>query len=332
MGIRSVTDGSLASIGRLVPRDRITMVFVLLVVGVQLAAIATAMSIPALSGPTADNPSTDVEIGIAFTGLLVLESVLVTVVWLTWNRFSIRLRGACLRVAAGVVGLGCGDLLVVSVAVLTRKGELLQTAVETGVLGTVLVLGYVGYRRIHAYGMFWVLFNLAGLAIGIALVALCGRAVAPVVILPFMLLSMAWDVIAVRLSGVMTGIVAASSAATVPNHVIIPARLRVDWEAVTAWLADTETNEKPASVEGVIGVGDLAVPAIFTVSVWVTGSAHLAVWAMLGTVVAVVALRDAAGRSAADLPGLPWLNTGAVAGFMAGVVVSGTPLLTALGL
>jgi len=51
-----------------------------------------------------------------------------------------------------------------------------------------------------------------------------------------------------------------------------------------------------------------------------------------GTTIAAIILRDSLEHADGGLPALPWLNTGAIAGFLAGAVVGNVTLVTALGL
>jgi len=84
----------------------------------------------------------------------------------------------------------------------------------------------------------------------------------------------------------------------------------------------------------VIWVGDFMFPTLLSVSaatVVESVTSPVVLLTILGTMVAALVLRDAKTR-AETLPALPWLNTGAIIGFLVGSLVVSESLIVLLGL
>jgi len=177
----------------------------------------------------------------------------------------------------------------------------------------------------------WIAFNLVAFGLGVFIVTTASFSVAPVVVLVLMVAFMIYDHVAVNLTDIMGDLVEMSASVGIPNFIVIPNQIRFDLDAVKEYMTE-ERDEKPESVAFMIGVGDFVFPALLTVSTFITGAELAAGGAFIGTLVATVVLRDSLERAESGLPALPWLNTGAIGGFIIGAVASSSSILVVLGL
>jgi len=189
---------------------------------------------------------------------------------------------------------------------------------------------YLGYK-IEGSEYLWILFNIAAIVAGATVVRFMAHAAAPVVVLVVMVLFTVYDHAAVNLSDIMGELVEFSSTAHLPNFLVIPNQRKCDMEAVFDGLSGD--MEKPESVTLMIGLGDFIFPTLLAAAAFVSYGALNAIVAgtVAGTLLAAIVMRDALTRHEM-LPALVWLNTGAILGFFAGIVASGTPVMLALGL
>jgi presenilin-like A22 family membrane protease len=262
----------------------------------------------------------DPSIGVKMIALLVVESLVLIALWRVWSRRSDRFK----RLVKNALFFG---LIVVYLTVGHIAGQLWSM---TAFL--CLGLAVVGLDKVlERFDLDWLTFNGFAIAAGIGMTALAGNLIAPIAMIPFLVLAMVWDYVAVILSGLMGHLVDLSASAGIPNFIVIPDGWRVDFEAVTEYVSDLEATEKPDGVAGIIGLGDFALPGILAVSAWVAGATIPATATILGTVVAMVILRNSLQAADGGLPALPWLNTGALVGFLTGIAVTGMPLAEALG-
>lgn len=253
--------------------------------------------------------------------VIVVESLFIIGVWRLWQRLS--------DVTQKLLKYGIFTaLLITTLSLFHIAGTLERTLLLLSAVCVFIGLDYL----LERFDLDWITFDAFALAFGIGPTSMLSNAVAPIVVIPLLILAIIWDHLAVNLSDIMGELIEFSSSTGLPNYLIIPLRLQVNHDAVRDYVQDTNGNEKPPGVAGIIGVGDFALPGMLAVSAWVAGAIVPAIAAGVGTIISMIVLRDSMERVEGGLPALPWLNTGALVGFAAGIVLAGVPLSTALGL
>jgi len=167
----------------------------------------------------------------------------------------------------------------------------------------------------------WLALNMFAFGMGVIVTAVISLTFAPKIVVGILVVATIYDHVAVNLSDVMGDLVAFSSAARLPNYILIPNQLDVNLDGLRAYIRG-ETDEKPESIAFIIGVGDFVFPTALVGSVYIAvGFSPAVMGAMAGTVVASLVLRDAIEDAEEGLPALPWVNSGAIAGFIVGGLV-----------
>jgi presenilin-like A22 family membrane protease len=195
-----------------------------------------------------------------------------------------------------------------------------------GVLGVVLIK-----RRVEPNGFAWIAWNMIGVSVAVIAAVIGGSTLAPGLIIGLMVLFLAYDKIAVDWTNIMGDLVQFSQNARIPNVLIIPSTVRFDLDSLREYV---NGGEKPDNIGMVIGVGDFMFPTLLSVSAATaveSVTSPVVLLTILGTMVAALVLRDAKTR-AETLPALPWLNTGAIIGFLVGSLVVSESLIVLLGL
>lgn len=297
--------------------------FVLAVMlAVQLGALALVWRVLNLPVEIPEQ-STDLTLGVRFIGIIVVESVIIAGLWVAYKRLPERWQNVVKWVILGLLAI-----------------PILYLSWRSGNLVIHLALGsavYFAITLIDRLNLYWLLHNGAAVVLGLIGVFMLGLTLSPAVVLLLMGILMVWDHIAVDLSWIMEALVQFSSSANIPNYLVIPSAASIDMDAVGDWMRDEgeEDADKPDGVAGIIGLGDFVIPSLLPVAAFVALDGALltgpVVGAVLGTCVAVPVLREALHRRQAAVPALPWLNTGAIVGYGFGILVSGVPLMAALG-
>lgn len=294
--------------------DRLTAILVGLMLAFQLIALFALTHIDGLQ-LSADNQTTDINLGVGYVALIIVESLILIGAWRLYKRLSDRSRKLLKYGAMVLFIVTVGGSLVYSAYVNNALDQLaILVTISTALTGAM--------KLIFKYDLGWLVHDLVALGVGVGIAVLLGSIVAPIVVIPVLVLMIAWDHYAVNLSDLMGEIIEFSTAASIPNYLIIPNRLCVDTDAVQDYVQDMENNDKPKGVSSIIGVGDFGLPAILTTSAWVAGNEVAAVAALVGACGAMVVLRDAMERHEGGLPALPWLNTGALGGYAVGLLVT----------
>jgi len=256
--------------------------------------------------------------------LLVLAAVEITVLLLAYRaykylpeRWQYRLRRA-IQAIVGITVYAFGALLYQAAGLLVEY--LIAVPI---VVALAYYVDWSGYR--------WIAFNIIALSMGVLFATGAGFGLSPAVMLVIMAALTVYDHIAVNLSDIMAELVEMSANGGIPNFIIIPNQLQCDLSRAKKALT---TGEKPEDMAMMIGLGDFFFPTALVISAYVSAETvtPAVVGAVAGTVVATVVLRHSLEGADGGLPALPWLNTGSAVGFGVGVLVSGTPVLVALGL
>lgn len=293
-----------------------------LLLAVQLAAIrvAAAMTTVAESsgGDSLPAQTSAPETAGLYVGVIVVESIVLVLLY----------RYASLLPAWVWRGLKWGLYASIGLGALWVS-YVLNGPTETAV---VLAITCIGAPLTVWFDVNWLLHNLLACVGAIVAAVGVGVALSPRVVVVFLVLLTVWDMIAVWKSDWMDGLIGVAASASLPIYVILPSAAQLDMSELRAWLADRD-GPKPDGVAGILGVGDLALPTALSVSVVV---ALPSVWAVAvagvvaGGVVGMVALR-ASLTNAESLPALPWLTSGTLLGFAAGVVISPVSMLAVVG-
>lgn len=183
------------------------------------------------------------------------------------------------------------------------------------------VLGY-GLVSLMILRSNWPLVNTVALCLAPVFAAILGQQLALAPVLLVMVLLIAYDIVAVYVTG----------------HMVELAEGVLNWRITLPVLVSLPlaggTRDRT-----MLGVGDLVIPGMLVTSaaLWspapaIIGPANLpALWAVAGIAVGHVGMHAIPDRSKPHA-GLPFLNTGAIAGYVAGSLVAGLSLTTALGL
>lgn len=278
---------------------------------VQLGALEIAGSL--LSAPSSPQPAqtSNPSQGGLTVGVIVVETVVLVLLWRLASWLPAWLRRGLKYGILGSIGI--------------TASWLVHLLLGGGVRGAALTVGLAAAGGlISLAGMYWTLHNALALSLGIIAAVAVGFAFSPAVAVVFLLALCVWDMVAVWGSGWMDGLVDAAAHARAPVFVVLPDALRPSMSELADWIGDRE-GPKPNGVAGIIGVGDLAVPAGLTVSAAVAhgGVESLAaVGAAVGAVAAMPVLRASLGGRD-GLPAMPWVAAGSIGGYVVGVLGGG---------
>lgn len=262
--------------------------------------------------------TTDVRFGAGFIAYIVAASLLLIGGYWVYRRY---LAGFSLPrfILYGVLALE--GVAIVWLSVSSGRYELLALT-AAAIVG--LYAAREAYRWLDGSGLLWVVHNAAAIGGGVFITALMARAVSPGVVIVIAVGLLVWDYVAVYLTSIMDRIVNISSAANLPNYIIIPNGWRVDMAGVRDVLdPEGDADGTPEDVAAVIGVGDFAIPGLLAVSAAIAFGAWNVtpvIGPIVGTVAAVPVLMSVMAETEGGVPGLPWLNYGAISGFLIGGV------------
>jgi len=302
--------------------DWLTWALVGLMAAFQLFAIQLSSQILAYNPQTLPEQSANLSIGV---GIIVIAAVEIAGILLAFKLYKYlsetwqyRIQIA-IKIVVGVSIYGLGFYLYAA-------ADLLYVYL-VGVPVLIFIGWYVDFT-----GFKWIVFDGIALMMGVLMATAAGFQITPAVVLVVMVAFTIYDHIAVNLSDIMSQLVELSSSANIPNYVVIPNQLRFDLDDARDVLAGDA--DKPDSMAMMIGVGDFVFPTVLVISALVTlETVSLPViGAVCGTLGAMIVLRHSLDGTDGGLPALPWLNTGCVLGFGAGIAMSGIAISTALGL
>jgi len=176
----------------------------------------------------------------------------------------------------------------------------------------------------------WYVVNLVGLLVSAGAAAIFGISLAVTPAIVLLVALAAYDFLAVYKTKHMVSLAESMMSMRAPVLFVIP-RSRKYSLLRQGGLHGAEAH--------IMGLGDAVIPAILTVSanVFLDASRLLglvslpALLTMLGTLTGYFALITLASKRRAHA-GLPFLNSGAIAGFFIGCLMSGVPLPTAISL
>lgn len=299
--------------------DRATGMLVGLFVLVQVAVALLAFDAVAATDVAGSQQESDVGFSAYIMGAIVLETVVIVTAW----RFSSILPDWVWT------GLKWGALVSAVIVALWISYLIRGPTITAAVVIVACIFGPLAVRSNTYY-----LVHNGIAAVGTVFFAfLLGGMLTPRVIIAFLLLMTAWDMVAVWKSDWMRDLISATAGAKLPVYYILPKGLQVDMDRFTSWLSDQE-GEKPDDVSAVLGVGDIAIPGALVVSCVYALPETARLWAVGGIVVggsiSMAALRVSL-RGSGTLPALPWITTGTLSGFVVAILLSGVSLFSVLG-
>jgi len=311
--------------------DYVTAVMVLFVLVFQVSAVLGAAelqsalaSMPTESQTQPVQQSSNASHGLGIVVIVIVESLLLIAVWRLWSRLP-----KWVRTFAKVGAVT--TFVAVPLTLFYLAGAVWSGILVLGIFAVCIGISYGLYELLARYDLDWIFYNFAGGILGVIAAVFFGTALAPVAIIPMLVLLLIWDHVAVNLTDIMDGLIDASGDIGLPSYFIIPTALKIDLDDVIEYVDNHQELDSPDGIAGVIGIGDFSFPAILTVSTAVAGNNPLAITTLLGTVAGIIALRDTHSRASNGLPALLWVNTGALIGFAAGIVFTGITLTAALG-
>lgn len=301
--------------------DDVALILVGFALTVQVMALLVTQTLLDTVLGIASMQTSNVALGGYWVGVIVVETVVIVLA----SRYSSLLPDWVTKAAKWAVIIGlAGYFYWLFVA---AKGLPWAT--------TMYALVAVCFYSVNRFDVLHIIFNAMAISLAVGVAVLMGFVASPRVILAFIILLTIWDMVAVWGSDWMDGAVAWAASWGLPVFVVIPGQFRVEMGEVFGWLQDLEEEPRPHGIAGILGVGDLAVPATLTVSGAVAlpaGPGHPAViGTIVGATLAMVLLRTTPRNDGESLPALTWLATGAAAGFAIGVVASPTSLVAVLG-
>lgn len=187
----------------------------------------------------------------------------------------------------------------------------------------------------------WYVIDAVGIVIGMGAAGLFGISLGLLPALLLLLVLAVYDAISVYKTEHMLTLASGMMDLKIPVVLVIPLTRSYSYLENEQEAADTDASDPSERDALYVGLGDAVMP-----SVLIASAAYFlptepivpgillsipVIGAMAGTVLGLFVLLKlvAAGRPHA---GLPLLNGGAIAGYLLGAIVSGVPLLTAVGL
>lgn len=282
-------------------------------VATQVAAFLIVTLFPEFSLPESQRVS-DPMVGLEFAGMIVVYSLILVAAWRFYGRIPNVVRRALRAILSRVIDAWVAFVIILMAVTLVIGPWDVRAVSLSG-----LVVIYAAFK-IQDTDFEWLLHNTVAFVLSVGAVALLGMMLDPWVAIVLMILLVVWDYVAVFLSELMADLVDFSASAGIPNYYVIPSGCRVELATVQEYVKDP-TGDSPPRVAGVIGVGDFVFPSLLVISAATQVDHAIALAAALGTLGSVVALSAASSRAEGALPALPWLNTGAIAGFLVGYAV-----------
>jgi len=282
-------------------------------VGLVLAFNGAVLGLLSWDSPQPATQSTDATIGLRVILIAAIEIGAILLLWRGYKRLPDKWQW--------YVKLSL--LIVVGAVIYYASLTILYLVNPVYAVAYIVAMPALHYTRqkVTLNGYTWILFNVVALSLGVTIVRFTAQGIAPHIAIILMLAFLVYDHYAVKLSSIMSDLIELSGSVSIPNFVVIPTTLHFELESVTDFLSG-ESDEKPENMALMIGVGDFVFPSLLIGSVYVASESHVPVLTtLLGTIVATIVLRDSLERSSEGLPALPWLNTGAIGGYIIGLVL-----------
>ncbi|MHB1439885.1 MAG: presenilin family intramembrane aspartyl protease PSH [Cuniculiplasma sp.] len=162
----------------------------------------------------------------------------------------------------------------------------------------------------------WIIINIAGVLTSAGLAAIWGVDLGLYAAIVLMIVFAVYDYIAVYKTKHMLDIARATTSSNMPLFFIVPENLNFDMKDTDIDAPREEGRERGAIM---IGFGDIAIPNVMVLSSYLYGgTTTFFILPLLGGIVAMFALFSFIKRPA---PGLPFLNTGVLLGFVIALLI-----------
>lgn len=257
--------------------------------------------------------------------------------------------GAATGLAAVVAGLALGSLLVLAIvrfglppmvvrAVLVGSfgvaiALVARAALPVGwALAVALALGAVAAVWVHPE---WYVVDAVTVAAVAGVAALLGMSLGRAAVLALLVGMAVYDAFAVYRSGHMLTLADAAAGLGAPTMFVVPTERGVSARNITGVDPDAAGD---GGAFAVLGAGDALFPAVLAVAGLGVGAAVAgpvtlpALGAVAGSLVGMAALQALVHARPGVHAGLPFLDGGAIAGYLVAGAASGVPLARALGL
>jgi presenilin-like A22 family membrane protease len=163
------------------------------------------------------------------------------------------------------------------------------------------------------YKQNWIIINIAGVLTAAGLAAIWGVDLGLYAAIVLMIVFAVYDYIAVYKTKHMLDIARASTSSNMPLFFVVPETLNYNIKDMDI---DTKSGERGAIM---IGFGDIAIPNVMVISSYLySGTWTFFVLPLIGGIVAMFTLFTIIKRPA---PGLPFLNTGVLLGFIIALLI-----------
>ena len=168
----------------------------------------------------------------------------------------------------------------------------------------------------------WIVINIAGILTAAGLAAIWGVDLWLYAAIVLMIVFAIYDYIAVYKTKHMLDIARATTSSNMPLFFIVPENMNFDMKDADIDIPREEGRERGAIM---IGFGDIAIPNVMVISSFLysgatTSSLSFFILPLLGGIIAMFILFSFIKRPA---PGLPFLNTGVLIGFIIALVLRG---------
>ena len=293
---------------RTVPHFSAVAVTAAIFVLIQLGGLLLVSPLIDTDDPVATEPG-GATLGIIFIAALLVITALMLAAFrwgLTWI-----IRGMVFAVAFVMIW-------VVSSELLRRIPRLPGVDLLAAAIAAVLIGVLITYPR-------WYVLNIVGVIVGIGAVALLGMSLGIQSVFVLLVLLAIYDAISVYGTKHMLSLAEGAIKGKLPVVLIIPLRLPFEMDV------ESDTTDSPDAL--MIGLGDAVIPGMLAISAAIHGpieptmiagipvaGPHIGV--MVGTVIALIGLFVIPSRERAH-PGLPFLSTGAIAGYLVGSLLVG---------
>ena len=169
----------------------------------------------------------------------------------------------------------------------------------------------------------WYVIDIVGLVIAAGASAIFGISLAIIPVIILLVILAVYDAISVYRTKHMLNLADGAIDMKLPIMFVIPKRLNYSFRNETA---ETRKSDEVFFM----GLGDAVIPTILVVSAYIfvdhPGIPYPVIGAMIGTLVAYLILTVLVMKGKPHA-GLPFLNTGVIAGYILGSLIAGTPIL-----
>ncbi|MGC8709080.1 MAG: presenilin family intramembrane aspartyl protease PSH [Thermoplasmata archaeon] len=236
--------------------------------------------------------------GLAVYYFLIIIAFTFLMIFLMRKKMEIIIKGIYYFVVGLIIFLITGIILSY---ILTNENIILLISIFLGVVVPVYVWIRPG----------WMAIDILGLLISAGAAAIIGTTLGIIPIILLLLILIFYDLFAVKISKHMISLAEGSIKTGIPALFIFP-----DEEKVI--VRDIYEDGKKSAV--FMGFGDAAIPSTLLVSSLVNYTIYSAILTFIGLMLGLFILFYFMGKGK-PLPGLPFLNTGALAGFLLSILM-----------